>query len=70
MSNLKSVRTANGLTYQQMADTLHISKSYYWQIENNTRKLSYEMAVKIASVFNTTPDNIFYEDYKQKYFNN
>ena len=49
-----------------MADTLKISKSYYWQIENNSRKLSYEMAVRIASVFKTTPDKIFYNEYKSR----
>lgn len=67
MGNLKNIRTLNGLTCQAMADALRISKSYYWQIENNSRKLSYEMAVKIASIFKTTPDKIFYEEYtKQK----
>ncbi len=66
MGNLKDIRIENSLTCQDMADTLRISKSYYWQIENNSRKLSYEMAVKIASIFKTTPDKIFYEEYKQK----
>lgn len=66
MSNLKKVRTTNGMTCQLMADILEISKSYYWQIENNYRKLSYEMAVKIANIFKTTPDKIFYEDFKEK----
>lgn len=63
MKNLKEIRIKNGLTCQTMADSLHISKSYYWQIENNSRKLSYEMAVKIAQIFKTTPDKIFYADY-------
>ena len=66
MNNLKNIRMANNLTYQNMADLLKISKSFYWQIENNSRKLSYEMAVKIAKVFKTTPDKIFYEEYKEK----
>lgn len=66
MSSLKDIRIANSLTCQDMADTLKISKSYYWQIENNSRKLSYEMAVKISTIFETTPDKIFYEEYKQK----
>ena len=66
MKNLKELRIREGLTCQTMADYLHISKSYYWQIENNARKLSYEMAIKIANIFKTTPDKIFYEDYRQK----
>ena len=66
MSNLKDIRIANSLTCQNMADLLKISKSFYWQIENNSRKLSYEMAVKIAKIFKTTPDKIFYEEYMKK----
>ena len=69
MSNLKKVRITNGMTCQLMADILEISKSYYWQIENNSRKLSYEMAVRIADIFKTTPDKIFYDDYKKRQSN-
>ena len=65
MNTLKEMRINNGLTCQVMADSLHISKSFYWQLENNTRKLSYEMAVKIANILKTTPDKIFYDDYKE-----
>lgn len=49
-------------TLQQVADEVGVSKPYYWQIENGKRGLSYELAVKIASVFNTTPDEIFLPD--------
>lgn len=65
MSNLKDIRNLNGLTCQEMADMLKISKSYYWQVENHSRKLSYELAVKIADVFKTKPDEIFYTEYKK-----
>lgn len=66
MSNLKDMRIAKSMTCQDMANNLKISKSFYWQIENNSRKLSYEMAVKIASIFKTTPDKIFFEEYKNR----
>lgn len=66
MKGLKQIRCRNSLSCQNMADSLGISKAYYWQIENNARKLSYEMAIKIANIFKTTPDKIFYEDYRQK----
>ena len=50
-----------------MADILGISKAFYYQIENMDRKLTYDMAIKIANIFNTKPDAIFYDDYiKQK----
>lgn len=65
MNNLKKIRAKHKLTHQTMADTLNISKSFYWQIENNKRRLTYDMAIKIADIFKTTPDEIFYEDFKK-----
>ena len=47
-----------------MAIKLGISKPFYWQIENGKRNLSYKMAIKIASIFNMKPDDIFYKDFK------
>lgn len=64
MEKLKTMRTNQKLTCQDMATKLKISKAYYWQIENNYRKLSYDMAVRIANIFKTTPDNIFYEEHR------
>lgn len=66
MNNLKEIRAKHKLTHQTMADTLKISKSFYWQIENNKRRLTYDMAIKIADIFKTTPDEIFYEDFKKE----
>lgn len=65
MDNLKKIRAKHKLTHQTMADTLKISKSFYWQIENDKRRLTYDMAIKIADIFKTTPDEIFYEDLKK-----
>lgn len=58
---LKEIREKNNLTYQQVAELIGITKPYYWQIENGKRGLSYELAVKIAAVYKTTPDDIFLE---------
>lgn len=66
MDNLKKIRKINKLTHQDMAEKLKISKAFYWQIENEKRRLSYLMAVKIAEIFNMKPDEIFYEEYKNK----
>lgn len=66
MKTLKEYRIKHNYSYQNMADILNISKTFYWQLENNKRRLSYDMAIKIANIFNTTPDNIFYEDIKKK----
>ena len=66
MDNLKKIRKINKLTHQDMAEQLKISKAFYWQIENEKRRLSYLMAIKIAKIFNMKPDEIFYEEYKNK----
>ena len=66
MNELKKIRKKNNITYEEMAKKLNISKTYYWQIENRKRTLSYQMAIKIAAIFKTKPDKIFYNNYKNK----
>ena len=48
-----------------MAKELNISKTYYWQIEHNQRRLSYDMAIKIANIFSKKPDEIFYHEFQK-----
>lgn len=64
MSKLKKVRHENKYSCKYMANILNISKTYYWQLENGTRRITYDMAIKIAKFFNMTPDQLFYEDTK------
>ena len=66
MDELKAIRAKNGYTCEYMANHLNISKPFYWQIENGKRRLSYGMAVKIAKIFKMKPDDIFYENFKNK----
>ncbi len=65
MKSLKEYRLEKKYSCQHMADLLNISKSYYWQLEQNKRKLSYELAFKIAQIFEVKPDIIFYDYYKK-----
>ena len=65
MEALKKHRINNKLSHQDMGNLLGISKTFYWQIENNKRRLSYDRAIKIAKIFNVTPDELFYEDIKK-----
>lgn len=58
---LEELREKNNLNYQDMASKLGISKCFYWQIEHKKRRLYYDMAKKIADVFNLKPDDIFFE---------
>lgn len=63
---LKELRHKKGYTTKDMAEKLGISKAFYCQLENSKRTLTYKMAIKMANVFKTKPDNIFYEDFKKR----
>ena len=58
---LEQLRIEHGYTYQQMADMIGVCKSYYWQLEHNNRRLYYDVAKKIAAIFDLKPDDIFYK---------
>jgi len=58
---LENLRKEHKYTYKDMAIFLGLSKTYYWQLENKKRKLYYQMAKRIADIFNLKPDDIFYE---------
>lgn len=66
MEKLRKLRLKNKFTCEYMANKLKISKPFYWQIENNKRNLSYEMAYKIAKIFKVRPDELFYNEFKSK----
>ena len=48
-------RKRMNLSYDDMSRMLGLSKSYYWQIENKKRRLFYDLAVKIAEIFQLKP---------------
>lgn len=56
---LKELRNRRNYTIYDMANMLNISSSHYSLLENKKRNLSYEMAIKIANIFETKPDEIF-----------
>lgn len=63
---LRELRIKNKYTSQQMADKLGISKSFYSQIETGSRRLTYNMAVRISSILKRNPDFIFFDDEMNK----
>ena len=63
MRKLKTLRLKNKFTYDDMASMLNISKTFYWQLENNKRRLIYKQSVAIAKIFKLKPDDIFYEEF-------
>lgn len=62
LETLKKMRISKNISCKDISGVLNISKTYYWQIENGSRRLSYELAKKIAKIFNLKPDDIFYSD--------
>lgn len=60
INNLKKMRIEKNLSRREIANLLGISQSYYSKIETGKKRLFYDMAIKIAIIFNTKPDKIFY----------
>lgn len=63
---LNSFKKDSNYTYQDIARMLDCSRPFVWQVFNGSRKLSYELAIKIAYIFNTSPDDIFYSEFTNK----
>ena len=59
-NELKKIKKKYKYTIYDMAILLNITPSFYSQIENKKRRLFYDMAIKIADIFNMKPDQIFY----------
>lgn len=63
---LQKLRMEHGYSCRQIGKMVGITGAYYCQIETGVRNLSYNLACKIAKVFNMKPDEIFYEDHIKK----
>lgn len=66
MEKLKKLRKEKNYALNDMAKLLNISKTFYWQLESEKRRLSYDMAIKIADIFSLKPDDLFYDVFKVK----
>jgi putative transcriptional regulator len=64
MEKLKELRLEKGYTFSKMAKLVGLSKPFYWQIEHNQRRMTYDLAVRISKVFGLKPDDVFYEEMK------
>lgn len=61
-NKLREIRMKNKMTAREVSEKVGISKPFYCQLENCKRRLSYDTAIKIASVFDVKPDYLFYEE--------
>lgn len=66
MHKLFEQRKNKKYSCEYMAKLLGISKTYYWQIENCKRRITYNMALEISKIFKLKPDDIFYDDTMEK----
>lgn len=64
---LKIIRIANDMKSSEVAITLEVSQSLLSQIEGGTKKVSFKMLDKFASVYNAKPSKIigFVEEAKE-----
>jgi len=61
-SNLKQLREDRGIKQKFIAEQLGISANYYSQIENGHRPPQVEHLFKLRNIFNTTLDDIFFNN--------
>ena len=64
LNKLRQERQKKGWTIKYVATLMEISPSMYGYIENGGKRLSYDMAVKLADLFKMTPDELFIEDFE------
>lgn len=62
MDKLRRERESRGWSYKDAAKLVGISKPFYWQLENEKRNFTYELAIRVALVFQTTSDELLYQD--------
>lgn len=62
---LATIREEKGISYQEMADKLGISKCYYWQLEHKKRRLYYDLAKRIAGILELKPDDLFFDEIEE-----
>ena len=62
MEYLKEYRQKLGITQCQMAETLKLSYGYYRQLENDFRKPSFEILVRIKEEFSELDMNKLFKE--------
>ncbi len=56
---IKETCKKEGITLKELGKRIGKSKQYMSELAKGNIRLTYDMAVDIAKVFNTTPDEIF-----------
>lgn len=58
-NNLKVLRAMHGMTQEDLAEKLHVSRQTVIAIENNKYNPSLDLAFKLARLFETSIEAIF-----------
>jgi len=58
-NRLREICAENNITLQELGARLGKSRQYMSELGRGNIRLTYDMAVKIAQVFGTTPDALF-----------
>jgi len=62
LHQLKEKRLKKGMSCQDVADKVGITKMHYWYIENNKRTLKIDLAFKIAVALEEDPKELFFNN--------
>lgn len=69
LNKLRGIRIAWGVNIVDFSRDIGLCKSMIDYIEKGERSMTYAEAVKIANYFGMTPDELFYDDYKEFFKN-
>ena len=57
--NIKKLRTSAKYSQEEMAEKLSCSREFISRVENRKEKISLNMMLKIANLFNVNPSSLF-----------
>ena len=63
--NIRKLREENGMTQQQMAEQLYVSRQTVCRWENGSRTPDLDMAERIAEIFHVSVDELISAEEKQ-----
>lgn len=58
-ANIKKLRTEAKLSQEKMAEKLNCSREFISRVENKKERVSLNMLLKIAELFNVNPKDLF-----------
>ncbi len=62
LAKFRDLRKKKGINLEKVAKELNVSKAYISMVETGKRSLDYLMAINMAKMFATTPDELFLDD--------